>query len=129
METTDQLIQKGAEGFTSTLLLLYTDAISDDIDDERMRWRFAYIHGPTLPVPLSNDDLLALQQIIDKNEIWQNKTKTNPINIVEMVVMQKASNVVGGYMFQEHIEIIKQGVIDGINMFRVMMPNRSALLD
>ena len=123
-------MRRGAIGFSSSLLLLYTDAAATGIETEHKKWQYAFSVAPTLAVPLGKDDMRAFQQVLSYEHFWDDKTDiSKPALVVEAIVMQKAINSVGGFVHPDHAETLRQGVAEGIASFKAKFPNRAAFLE
>lgn len=112
------IIKQGSYGLSVSLLLLYRKAVFAGVAGEKERWQFAF-QNPSLPIPLTREDLVAFKQILEENKFWDgtdSKYKT-PARIVGLIVMRKSNNAVGGILDSDNAEIIVQGIVKGLKVF------------
>ena len=128
MGFTSWIIKRGAKGLASSLLLLYTDAVSQGIKGEKERWLSAYYNSFSLPVPLGDADNNAMKRICDYLE-ESDQWSISPKVVVWLIISQKASTAVGGFLDRDNEAILRQGVNEVIDSFAKTHPNRAKFLE
>jgi len=122
------LARRGASGFTSSLLLLYTDAVGNNIEGEKQRWEYVLSNGDSLPIPLNTSNKKAIQKIIKD---WDFLFKNNPTpqEVIESLVICDASISSGVSLPMEYMTALHEGARERIEIFRKKFPNRALMLE
>lgn len=123
------IMRRGAMGFTSSLLLLYTNAAATGLETEWKKWSYAFSLAPTLPVGLGQDDMAAFQHILSDKDYWKDEEPPSPLEIAEIIVLQKASTAVYGLLHPDFMVVLRDGVKKGIANFKAKFPNRAVFLE
>jgi tetratricopeptide (TPR) repeat protein len=128
MGITNWLAKKGASGFTSSLLLLYTDAAGAGIKGEKERWESAFSSASFLPVPLSASNKQAFQEILkDWDSRWTDEP--TPQEVIEAIVVGEAIIISREFPETGYMAALYKGVQERIESFRNKFPNRAVFLD